>query len=81
MKYFGEESQPCKKCSNCINQLQRFNLIKEVQEALKKGDLNSNEIASLFSQNVKENLINILKTLLEEGKVSLLKNNKYSWNG
>lgn len=81
LRYFGEESNPCGKCSNCLKEEIPTDQSEIIVNLLKKKPLNYSEIASLLPHNNQENLISTLKTLLDKGQLSLLKNNKYTWNG
>lgn len=80
LRYFGEVSNRCGKCSNCITTVKNKNKSLNLVDILKNKDLNYGEIASLLQAD-SQTLIQSLKNLLEEGKISLLKNNKYTWNG
>ncbi|MGJ8684345.1 MAG: RecQ family ATP-dependent DNA helicase [Nonlabens sp.] len=81
LRYFGEESQPCGKCSQCKNGLRTINHIMLLKNALQTADLNMQEIASLRPESEKEQLVIALKELLDQGKVQLSDRHKYTWNG
>ncbi|KEZ93272.1 RecQ family ATP-dependent DNA helicase [Nonlabens ulvanivorans] len=81
LRYFGEKSQPCGKCSVCIGKVPQILVLDKIKDLLINKDLNSGDIASLLPQIDKNNLIETISLLLEQGKVSLLDNHKYHWNG
>ncbi|MEP1856442.1 RecQ family zinc-binding domain-containing protein, partial [Nonlabens ulvanivorans] len=81
LRYFGEKSQPCGKCSVCIGKVPQTLVLDKIKDLLINKDLNSGDIASLLPQIDKNNLIETISLLLEQGKVSLLDNHKYHWNG
>lgn len=81
LRYFGEKSEPCGKCSHCQKKEKGQNLSFVIQNALLKKDLNIKEIASLQPENERNQVINALKDLLDRGFVSLKNNQKYTWNG
>ncbi|PQJ32764.1 DEAD/DEAH box helicase [Nonlabens arenilitoris] len=81
LRYFGEETQPCGNCSVCKKETPKVSLKDKIKEVLIKKDLNSSDIASLLPQTDKNSIVEALRLLLELGKVSLQKNQKYHWNG
>ncbi|MBF4984526.1 RecQ family ATP-dependent DNA helicase [Nonlabens mediterrranea] len=81
LRYFGEKSNPCGNCSVCRDQKSTVLLLDRIKDVLIKRDLNSNEIASLLPEADKNNIVETLKLLLEQGKVSIHQNHKYHWNG
>lgn len=80
LKYFGEESNPCGKCTHCNKTTKRGNLSLIIKNALQDSDLSVKEIASLHPEKEQSQVINTLKDLLDRGLVRLMPNQKYTWN-
>ncbi len=81
LRYFGEESKPCGMCSQCGKSTRPVNLIVILEKALKSTDLTMQEIASLHPEIEKNQLIAAFTQLLDQGKVQLTDQHKYTWNG
>jgi ATP-dependent DNA helicase RecQ len=82
LKYFGEStSTDCGICSYCIskktNKIDFTLILEKIIDLLKTQELNSREIheKTKFKEN---NLIFAIQTLLEDNKIVLKPNNKYS---
>jgi ATP-dependent DNA helicase RecQ len=82
LRYFGEtESNDCGICSYCITKtIKKRNttlLSKEILLLLKTEDLNSREI-QLRTKNASDDIIFVLQQLLENDKILVKPNNKYT---
>jgi ATP-dependent DNA helicase RecQ len=82
LNYFGEkESSDCGICSYCIGKEIKHNDISLVTEKimglLKIQDLNSREILKL-TKNTQDDVIFALQQLLENNKIKIHSNNKYT---
>ncbi len=84
LNYFGENlSSDCGICSYCISKKTKpteSSLVsKKIIELLKKQDFNSREI-QIKTKNSQDDVIFALQNLLENNKINIKPNNKYSLN-
>ena len=82
LNYFGETTTTdCGICSYCISKKKKASDNSSISEKiiglLKIQDLNSREIQKL-SKNTEDDVIFALQTLLENNKIAVKPNNKYS---
>ncbi|MGL5112156.1 MAG: RecQ family ATP-dependent DNA helicase [Flavobacterium sp.] len=82
LAYFGEKSEhECGICSYCITKSKQvqpaIELTKTILSLLQKEDLNSREIEKITQKNT-DSIIFALQQLLEQNKVSIQPNNKYT---
>ncbi len=82
LDYFGEKAAAdCEICSYCITHKKKSSdtspLSKKIIDLLKKQELNSREIQKLTKNN-EDDVIFALQNLLENNKIAVKPNNKYS---
>ena len=82
LSYFGEKAETdCGICSYCISNKKKIGdsslVSKKIIELLKIQDLNSREIQKL-TKNSEDDVIFALQNLLENNKIAVKPNNKYS---
>jgi ATP-dependent DNA helicase RecQ len=82
LEYFGEKAETdCGICSYCISNKKKSgdtsSISKKIIGLLKIQDLNSREIQKL-SKNTEDDVIFALQNLLENNKIAVKPNNKYS---
>jgi ATP-dependent DNA helicase RecQ len=82
LNYFGEKTETdCGICSYCISKKTKQSdtslISRKIIEVLKIQDLNSREIQKL-TKNTEDNIIFALQNLLENNKITVNPNNKYS---
>lgn len=82
LDYFGEKvEKDCGICSYCISKKNKSNdtsmILEKIIGLLKIQDLNSREIQKL-SKNTEDDVIFALQNLLENDKIAVKPNNKYS---
>ena len=82
LHYFGEKAEKdCGICSYCISKKTKvsdtFLILDKIIGLLKTQDLNSREIQKL-TKNSEDTIIFALQDLLENGKITVNPNNKYS---
>jgi DNA-binding MarR family transcriptional regulator len=80
LEYFDEETPAdCGHCSNCIKTASGTTFEHQILSALQSQPLDSNEISKQINED-KKVVVAHLKTLLEQGKVNITSNNKYTIN-
>jgi ATP-dependent DNA helicase RecQ len=82
LNYFGEKTQTnCGICSYCISKKKKSSdsssILEKIVGLLKIQDLNSREIQKL-SKNSEDDVIFALQNLLENNKIAVKSNNKYT---
>ncbi len=82
LHYFGEKAEKdCGICSYCISKKTKVSdtslILDKIIGLLKTQDLNSREIQKLTKNN-EDTIIFALQDLLENGKITVNPNNKYS---
>jgi len=82
LDYFGEKTEiDCGICSYCITKKKKpidsSSVLEKIIELLKTQDLNSREIQKL-TKNSEDDIIFALQNLLENNKIAVKSNNKYS---
>jgi ATP-dependent DNA helicase RecQ len=80
LEYFDEKTPAdCGHCSNCVKTANGTNNEYQILSALQSQPLDSKEISKQINED-KKVVIAHLKTLLEQGKVKITSNNKYTIN-
>ncbi len=80
LNYFGEDTTTtCGNCSRCTSKQTASLSIQKLTALLKNKSMSIQEFTAMGYQ--KEVLIPMIKQLLDQGKLILLPNQKYQWNG